>query len=401
MKKLFSAIIFSVISATAANSLAFSFTSTPAPGPAPSGFAVLANEIQALATAAAQEFNDFMFQTDVFFPTGSNNANSSARANVDKYAAQLTESQISSQLSTIPEQGVPASQLGDQDLINKLNAQKNLVQQLTAGTPASDTLYSSGVDGLLAGIFGAAKPTTTYDNYFNFDTLIGPSAYNQNQLTAAQMYLNYLTQSYKSITPGVDYQGLKNKLLSISSPIDRAKWLNAQVINNPIYQNYQLNVRSNMAARSLAISNFNQLLGQRVPIKGLGTAAGLPQDPNLPNGYASLLQSEDYAALSLVNNPAWYKSMQTASPATVDREQLLLLATLVKQNQQAEETNQRLLATMSLMTLEMNSTQALLMQAQAQQVNSIWNGQTAATSTASATSNPLAGAAQAIAGGGS
>lgn len=384
-----------LITATILSLAQASFADAPAPNPTPAPISI-GTEIKALIMASVHEFNDYMYQADKYFPSSPNTAGDQANQDVNTYVGELTQQQVSNQLSTIPEQAIPASQLSDQSLIAKVAAQKNLVQQLTVNTPASDTLYAGGNDNLLAGIFGAPKPTTLYDNYFNFDSLIGPNAYNQDQLTAAQAYLQYLTQSYNSITPGIDYSGLKNKLISISNPITRAKWLRTQVLNNPDYQNYQLSVRSNMAARSLALSNFNELLGQRMPIKGLGTAAGIPQDPNLPSGYASLMEAQNYAALQLINNPGWYRSMKTASPATVDREQLLLLATLVRQQAQNADYNQRLLATMSLLTLEMNQTQQLLMQTKAQQINQIWDNN-ASVGNASTNTNYQPGNVQAVA----
>lgn len=391
MKKTYSALIAMTIMSLA--SASFADAPAPAPTPTPMG---LGTKIEALVMASIHEFNDYMYQNDPYFPAGPNTSGSQAKQDVDAYSSQLTQQQITNQLSTIPEQAVPASQLSDQSLIAKVAAQKNLVQQLTVDTPASDTLYTGGNDNILAGIFGAPKPTTLYDNYFNFDSLIGPDAYSQSQLTAAQAYLQYLTQSYNSITPGIDFSGLKTKLISISDPITRAKWLRTQVLNNPTYQAYQLGVRSNMAARSVVLSNFNDLLSQRMPIKGLGTAAGIPQDPNLPNGYASSLEAQNYAALQLINNPGWYQSMKTASPATVDREQLLLLATLVRQQAQNEEYNQRLLATMSLLTLEMNQTQQLMMQTQAQKVNQIWSNNSTVSQTIPA-NNSQAGNVEAVA----
>ncbi|WP_304985517.1 hypothetical protein [Coxiella-like endosymbiont] len=46
----------------------------------------------------------------------------------------------------------------------------------------------------------------------------------------------------------------------------------------------------------------------------------MPDDPNLPNGYVSPLQVENYLANEPCNNLDWFKEMKTASLAVVARE---------------------------------------------------------------------------------
>ncbi len=68
-----------------------------------------------------------------------------------------------------------------------------------------------------------------------------------------------------------------------------------------------------------------------MPLKGLGSKVSMPDDPNLPKGYASPLQVENYIANQRINSPAWFKQMKTASPAVVAREQVLILAEIESQ----------------------------------------------------------------------
>ncbi len=379
-------ILATIISCMVTASFADSSKATatpPAPQPDPSVFIgitqainALTTTVKAVATAAIHDFNNMMFQVDNFFPNGANNnGNTQAQQTAQKLSNTLTQQQVTNALSQVPEQAIPASQLNDPTLTAQAQKQQNLLGKLTAGTPASDTLYSSGLSSMLAGVYAAEKPSPEdmHNNYFNFDTLIGPDAYDSNQYLAAQRYLQYLTQSYQPLTPGIDYAGLKQKLNSFDSAIDRARWLKENIIENPTYQQYQIAMRSNLAARSLALSNFNMLVAQRKAIPDLGTANGLPQDSHLPQGAASLQEAQNYAALKLVNNPQWYQAMKNASIATVAREQLLLMATLVKEQAQNEQYNQRLLATMSLLTLEANQTQQMGLQTKAQEVNQLWS----------------------------
>ncbi|WP_260511948.1 phosphoesterase [Coxiella burnetii] len=309
-------------------------------------------EVQALAIASKKSVSNMKYQLDenLDLALQADVEKNNALQTVKNNAGTNTQNQISGTLLQFPEQVINASQLNDAQMAATIKNRKNLIPNLTTAIPASDTLYLTDAEDPLANTYGVAKPDSLYDNYFNFDSLFAPSAYNSDQQQAATTYLQYLTKPYQSLTDNIHFSELKDNLnkLSAEKRADKLK----SFLNNPAYQKFQLAVRSLIATKSLAIDNFNTLLNERVPVKGLGAKVGMPDDPHLPKGYASPLQVENYIANQRINSPDWFKQMKTASPAVVAREQVLILAEIESQLERNHLDNERLLATLSLMALQ-------------------------------------------------
>lgn len=331
----------------------------------------LGNEVKALATASAKTANTMMYQVDnyLFSASQANSHANSIAAQARDNGANLTQTQVTGNLLQFPEEVVNPNQLDDPKLAARINNKKQLIPNLTAKTPASDTLYISNKADALASIYGVAKPKTTYDNYFNFDSLITPAAYDTKQQKAAHAYVQYAAQQYKSLANGINFTKLKSELNNLS-PAKRAQKLQS-FINNPIYQKYQLTIRSLLASKSVALSNLNYLMAERIAIKGLATKTGVPHNPQLPKGYASPLEVENYIANERLNNPAWVKAMQTASPAAVNREQLMILAEIESELQRNHLDHERLLATLSIIALQSSQLSQMTLINQAQKVNHV------------------------------
>ena len=314
----------------------------------------LAAEVQALALAQTKVHNNETYQTDQNL-TVAQSANAQSRATTALSSTQTatrTENQLASTLSQFPEQIVNPSVLANKALALKIQQRNALLANLTTHIPASDTLYLDDTTDPLAALYGVAKPSVLHDNDFNFNSVITPNAYTAQQQTAADNYFKYVTQQYQDITSGVNFNQLKLKLNNMS-PADKAQALE-NFVNDPSYQQYQLAVRSALAKKSILLSNLNSLIAERTPVAGLGAEAGLPNDPNLPAGYASPLQVQNYIANERVNNQAWYQKMATASPATVSREQLFILAEIESNLQRNQLLQERILATLSMIALEKN-----------------------------------------------
>ncbi|ABS77624.1 phosphoesterase [Coxiella burnetii] len=309
-------------------------------------------EVQALAIASKKSVSNMKYQLDknLDLALQADVEKNNALQTVKNNAGTNTQNQISGTLLQFPEQVINASQLNDAQMAATIKNRKNLIPNLTTAIPASDTLYLTDAEDPLANTYGVAKPDSLYDNYFNFDSLFAPSAYNSDQQQAATTYLQYLTKPYQSLTDNIHFSELKDNLnkLSAEKRADKLK----SFLNNPAYQKFQLAVRSLIATKSIAIDNFNTLLNERVPVKGLGAKVGMPDDPHLPKGYASPLQVENYIANQRINSPDWFKQMKTASPAVVAREQVLILAEIESQLERNHLDNERLLATLSLMALQ-------------------------------------------------
>src|SRR3990167_8326524 len=112
-------------------------------------------------------------------------------------------------------------------------------------------------------------------------------------------------------------------------------------------------MRSLLALRSISVNLLNQLIAERTPMPGLAQAAGLPANSQAK---ASPLQVEAYQANHRVDNPQWYNTdVAQASPATVQRETLIVLAEIEHQNYQAHLDRERILAALTESDLQMNA----------------------------------------------
>lgn len=292
----------------------------------------------------------------------------------------MTTNDVTSQLQPVSDNllevgnGMNNANAVSQRLINDANLKMNLSTLL----PASDTIYSndpsvlnyinsngSNFSGLPS--WGLKQPTTLYDNYFSFSSLMQPLTYSDNG-TAAKAFLAFLAQSYNNPATPIDYNAFQQKLAQAQGPSDKAS-LYVQLLNDSNYINYQLSTRSTLAARSVAVNNFQNLITERTPVTGLGTTAGLVNSNGTPVPNASPLQVESYLATRRANNPTWYTQVQTESPASVQRETLVVLAEIEAQNFQAHLDSERLLATLSAQVATSSSTATQLNTAQASQVN--------------------------------
>lgn len=233
----------------------------------------------------------------------------------------------------------------------------NSLSALSVGpdTKASDTLYSTDTSGLTttSDINSVKKPSVTHDDYFDFGTLITPLVYTPTEQTAAKYYLKYAVQSTQNLTTGIDFTKLYKNPAAI-----------AALKKNPAYQSYALTLRSMLALRSVSLNNLNQLIAERTSLPGLGAAAGLAPGPNNQPVAASPLQVEAYQATHRVDNPAWYTQIANDSPATLQRETLIVLAEIEKQNYEAHLDRERILATLTAENLQssMETTKTLLIQ---------------------------------------
>lgn len=178
---------------------------------------------------------------------------------------------------------------------------------------------------------------------FDVDTLMGSDGYDSTQQKAVDNLMSFLS-------------GAAQPLPTLALSTDQKT--RAQQLQRPDVQQFLLAKRALVAAQSLAISNLNYLAQERNIISGLGTKAGmttLPTDGNeKPVADASLLQLEEFMINRRVGNTAWYQAMNNAPPAVLQRETLYVLAEMQQQMLQMQMTNERLLATMSMIQMQAN-----------------------------------------------
>ncbi len=343
---------------------------------------VVGNRMQALAEANAKSKTNSVpdpsiLQSMIANPAVAQNKDAN-NANIN----QLTLTDIKNQLQPFPENLVQTGSglLNSDTIENDLQTDINMKNNLTSKILASDSIYSNDPtvldlvseykDQLPAN--GLTEPTAanSHDNYFNFGSLVQPTVYtpNSDQANAAQMFITYLTKSYDKPSNVIDFGSFQQKLAIAKNATDKIS-LYMQLLNNKNYQDYQLNARSLIAARSVAVNNFEKLVAERTSIKNLGTKANLTDQTGKPIADASPLQVESYLATRRANDPKWYAHVQAASPDNVQRETLVVLAEIEAQNFQAHLDNERLLATLSAQSALTSSMSAQMLAAKAQTLN--------------------------------
>lgn len=383
---------------------------SPTPTPTPSGSIIpqaiasvgqevhaLRKQINALAGADMnyQSKRDYQFDKDLPSTVTANTVEIGYKTYLQNYLHQstsgLTANDISNSLQEIPDQVSPPNALTqnqDPNGVTRYNNEQNIALALSTGVKGSDTLYqfdnSPNHPDVAEYHTGKPSPQDIHNNYFDFNSVISPASYNTtDQQEAVTHFMQYLTQSYKPYSDGFNFSDLKNA---------SAKQLSSFMQSQP-YVNFQLAIRSLVAAKSLPLSNFNYMISERSPIlsnKDLPqldalsakmSKAGVnipPAKVNIKNAngdtvteyqYPSPLQIQNYIATRRVHSKGWYQTMSAASPATVQREQLYVLAEIESQLQQQHLDNERLISTLSMLALSTTQSEAGGLKALAQPVN--------------------------------
>lgn len=226
------------------------------------------------------------------------------------------------------------------------------------------------------------QPAQTSNDFLNYAVLITPTAYSPAQHESAVNFVKIAAQSTKNLANGLNLSNIGNNPGVLS-----------KVKNSKAYQTFQYTLHTLLAIRSMSINTLNQLIAERTPMLGLGAAAGLPA-----NQPASPLQVEAYQANHRIQNPNWYAHIKLETPATLQRETLVVLAEIEHQNYEAHLDNERLLSAMTAANLQtamtaVNST--LSMQENGvNEVISSANSSSSAPSTQQTVTPPTPGAGQ-------
>ena len=233
--------------------------------------------------------------------------------------------------------------------------QENTTQSLLLGenAGASDSLYlpkGTGLDSLTAidpdNEKLLAPPPSINNGQLDFSNIITPIAYTPVQQQDASNFVKYAMFTTKNLLGKVSFSGLYGNAKAIIS-----------LKKSPDYQDFMMTIRNMLAVRSMTLSVYNQLVAERTPIPNLGQAIG-------QTGSASPLQVEEYRATHDLNNPSWYYALTNEEPATVQRDILITLKEIERQNFEAKLQNERLLAVMMAATLQGGSSMDTLLEMQ-------------------------------------
>lgn len=193
---------------------------------------------------------------------------------------------------------------------------------------------------------------------FNADTLLATSGFPADKADQMNNLITFLTSMTDPI-PTIELS---------SDPTERASQLQSADI-----QRYILMVRTLAAAQSMALSNFNFLAQERQIVPDLGSKAGMTTLPT--DGHqtavkdASQLQLEEFLVNRRIGNSEWYAAVNTAPSVAVQRETLFVLAEMQQQLAQLRMLNERLLATMTVMQMQMTQFNKSSIQTQQQAIS--------------------------------
>lgn len=200
------------------------------------------------------------------------------------------------------------------------------------------------------GDHAALNQKVTTDNA-NFDStsLMSPLAYNKNQADAADNFIKY------SSNTAIPYVYLSNTAINnlADSHVQNA------VENSYYLKQYRVSTRQYAAALSTPLAYLNHLKAERTLIPGVAKQAGIKQDdpavkqyfPNYGNdGTASHAELDNYLATKNLNDPNWYKQIETMSNTSLLRQIAYSLEIMKYQNYQAHQDREyaNLLSAMSL-----------------------------------------------------
>jgi hypothetical protein len=142
--------------------------------------------------------------------------------------------------------------------------------------------------------------------------------------------------------------------------------------STPAVMNYLANLRSYATVQSVGLSNLYHLYAERVIQTGLGKKLQVRKPSTIgPDGKivqgaiiddVSPLQVDDYMAKRRINDPGWYKEMETTtSPVTLSREMLYVLAEIRLELYKNRMETERMLVALSALQLDSMKSQKILL----------------------------------------
>jgi len=201
----------------------------------------------------------------------------------------------------------------------------------------------------------------------DINSLLQPISYNDTEAAAAKNVINALSGSLMPINT-INFNQLVANLSG-----DKENNLKYELQKKQA-QAYLASLRSYLATQTMALSNLYQLYAERQPIdpskadpavrSSLATLSGQTSGP------ISLLKLENIMTTRRILDKNWYKNdLINENPATLQRQQVELLAENLSESYQIRMTLERLLATMSVLVLEFNGQIRTQLQTQIQSIN--------------------------------
>lgn len=276
-------------------------------------------------------------------------------------------------------------------LLSGENEKNDSAQRLLRNVEGSDSIISL-VQGIDASTFWTRKNLSAperNDAAFNFSNLVEPEAYTEEQDKNSKNFIAIATKQYKSYTDGVNLDQLRDAFNNYKAR--SPKVLGQKIIefrNNTTYSNYQMNIRSIVANKSLANDILMGIAAERRPIRtmspdpqldAISRAIGVvPRTIEIPDPdnegqkitvytYASQQQIAKY---QVNHDKQWYQEVATDSLENLQRKSLLLQDQISKQLLRNHLDNEKIMAALALSLMQNNEAAEPMMKLQVNDVNS-------------------------------
>jgi len=199
------------------------------------------------------------------------------------------------------------------------------------------------------------------------NSLLQPMTYSDLEATQAKNVIDALSGSLSPLNT-VNFNQLIANLSGNKDTNLKA------TLNQKQNQDYLAALRSYIATQTVALGNLYQIYAERQPIDTNGLSPQLKDAVNVvakqtTKGQVSPLQLENFMATRRILNKDWYDNLIKENPATLQREQVQLLAENLAESYRTRMTTERLLATMSVLVLELNQQIRVQLQGQIQTIS--------------------------------
>ncbi|BBB15607.1 Dot/Icm secretion system protein IcmX [Candidatus Rickettsiella viridis] len=199
------------------------------------------------------------------------------------------------------------------------------------------------------------------------NSLLQPMTYNDLEATQAKNVIDALSGSLSPLNT-VNFNQLIANLSGNKDTNLKA------TLNQKENQDYLAALRSYIATQTVALGNLYQIYAERQAIDTNGLSPQLKDAVKVvagqtTKGQVSALQLENFMATRRILDKSWYDNLIKENPATLQREQVQLLAENLAESYRTRMTTERLLATMSVLVLELNQQIRVQLQNQIQTIS--------------------------------
>ncbi|MES2998774.1 MAG: hypothetical protein V4700_05595 [Pseudomonadota bacterium] len=200
----------------------------------------------------------------------------------------------------------------------------------------------------------------------DINSLLEPIVYNDVEKAQANNVIDSLSNALNPLDT-INFNKLVASLSGNKKNNIKAK------LNEKQTQAYLAALRSYAATQTVALSNLYQLYNERQAIDPNTLPSDLKKAVNAvasqTKGPVSTLQLENFMTTRRILDKDWNLNLTKENPATLQREQVQLMAENLAETYQTRMTLERLLATMSVLVLEFNQQIRIPLQIQIQNIS--------------------------------